>query len=357
MAFLDRLRRRMAPVEERETLTDDLALALLTRASAPATAANPQELALAAVGARLYADALAAGRWEPARPRGVLGPSQRARIARALILHGEALWRITVDGGAVRLQEVSTWTLSGGPDPRSWVYRCTLPAPSEQKSRTVDVSAAGVLHFMREPTRETPWRGVSPLTAAASTSRLTAELEKLLADEASGPRAQLIPVPRDGGAAELATIRSDIGSAAGGTLLLESTSHGMGEGVSAAPRRDWVPARLGADPPAALVEALRACSSALLGAVGVPAALLSETDGTAAREGWRRFLFGSVFPMARLIEEEAAAKLTLDGEAAPSLSFQSLHASDIAGRARAFQSLTGGGMEKDEAARVAGVGP
>ena len=37
------------------------------------------------------------------------------------------------------------------------------------------------------------------------------------------------------------------------------------------------------------------------------------------------------------------------------LSFDRLFASDLSGRARAFQSLTGGGMEAERAAELAGL--
>ena len=47
-------------------------------------------------------------------------------------------------------------------------------------------------------------------------------------------------------------------------------------------------------------------------------------------------------PLAALIAEEAGAKLEAPGA---SLSFDRLFAADLSGRARAFQSLVGGGME------------
>ena len=69
------------------------------------------------------------------------------------------------------------------------------------------------------------------------------------------------------------------------------------------------------------------------------------------REAWRLALFGVLAPLRRLVESELKAKL--DDEV--SLSWQELRASDLSGRARAFQSMVGGGMPVDQAVAVAGL--
>ena len=55
--------------------------------------------------------------------------------------------------------------------------------------------------------------------------------------------------------------------------------------------------------------------------------------------------------MGKMVESELRAKL--DDEV--SLSWQELRASDLSGRARAFQSMVGGGMPIAEAVSVAGL--
>ena len=55
--------------------------------------------------------------------------------------------------------------------------------------------------------------------------------------------------------------------------------------------------------------------------------------------------------MARLVAAELSEKL----EYAVSLDLSGLHASDVEGRARAFQSLVGSGMPIGEAASVTGL--
>ena len=56
-------------------------------------------------------------------------------------------------------------------------------------------------------------------------------------------------------------------------------------------------------------------------------------------------------PLAKIVSEELSNKF----EAAISLSFDGLFAADLAGRARAFQSLVNGGMAVEKAAALAGL--
>ena len=75
-------------------------------------------------------------------------------------------------------------------------------------------------------------------------------------------------------------------------------------------------------------------------------------DAAGQRESWRRFLHGSVAPVAALLASELAVKLDVPDLR---LSFDSLFSSDLSGRARAFQSLVNGGISTDKAAGLAGL--
>ena len=122
-------------------------------------------------------------------------------------------------------------------------------------------------------------------------------------------------------------------------------------GASNAPRGDWEVKRIGADPPAAEVELLSVASREVYAACGVPPGLLMDGEGIGQRESYRRFLHATVVPIARIVQTELTAKL--DGDVR--LSFDSLFAGDLSGRARAFQSLVGGGMAVERAAALAGL--
>ena len=77
-----------------------------------------------------------------------------------------------------------------------------------------------------------------------------------------------------------------------------------------------------------------------------------QGQGTAAREAFRRFLHATVTPLLAAMAAEAALKLDT-----PGLAFDAtgLHAADVSGRARAFQSMIGGGMDITKAAALSGL--
>ena len=91
---------------------------------------------------------------------------------------------------------------------------------------------------------------------------------------------------------------------------------------------------------------------AVLDACGVPRALVSAEDGTAQREAWRRFVMGSVEPVARMVAMELGHKLD-----SPDLrfTFESLWAHDLAGRAQAFKGMVAAGMDLERAVALSGL--
>ena len=62
-------------------------------------------------------------------------------------------------------------------------------------------------------------------------------------------------------------------------------------------------------------------------------------------------MHSTIAPLGRIVSEELSAKFETD----ISLSFESLFSADLSGRARAFQSLVGGGMPVEKAAALAGL--
>ena len=225
---------------------------------------------------------------------------------------------------------------------------------------TRNYSGAAVIHarYSVDPAR--PWAGISPLNWATLTSRLYANLEDALADEAGGVRGALLPIPAgpnadgddDGTDDPNARLRADIKAAKGGTLMVETTAGGWGEGASAAPSADWRSQRLGANPPMSLATLRTDAAQAVLAACGVSADLFVAGDAAGQRESWRRFLHGSIVPLGDLLADELAVKLDVPGL---TISFSRLFASDLSGRARAYQSLVGGGMDAGRAAALAGL--
>ena len=182
----------------------------------------------------------------------------------------------------------------------------------------------------------------------SATAALAAALESKLTEEVKGPQGAVIPVPHTG---SLAGLQSDITRLGGKVELVETTAGGYGD-VASAPKADWMPRRIGADPPESLIELRREVSAGILAAAGCPGSLLLRTDGTLAREEMRRFLHATIAPVARTIAGELGDKLDTPGLA---FDFAALFASDLSGRASAFQSLTKAGMPLQEAATLAGL--
>ena len=335
--------------EKRESsFTDALVQQILSTSTGASlalpTATGALETAAGLVG-RAFAGAEVQG---PAWAQSALTPACLAMIGRALIRSGQLVLAIDAAGGDLKLWPAADHNVTGGYDPTTWVYRINLSGPSYLTTRTV--SAEGVCHFqyMTDPAR--PWHGVGAIQAASLAGRLSAETMKALADEASGPRGHLLPIPgKDGEDATVTQLKTDLRSLNGQTALVESVSTLQPDRAMAG--GDWNPKRLGADPPSGLVELADRATREVLSACGVSPALFDSRAAAAAREAWRQFLFGTVSPLGRIVSRELSAKL----EAEVSLDWHELRASDLSGRARAFQSMVGGGMDPARAAALAGL--
>ncbi|MCY4572906.1 MAG: hypothetical protein OXF01_08895 [Gemmatimonadetes bacterium] len=300
--------------------------------------------------AGLWARALASARVTPENARtACVTPDVLALIGRELIRRGESLHEIRVGPRGLRLIPSGQWDVHGPDEPDDWIYQSTAYGAS--MSGTAWLPAAAVVHCVwgRESSR--PEVGIGPMQFAKLTGDLTGNLELRLGEESGGPVGHVLPVPADGGDGTVEKLRGDLAAAKGGTTLAETTAAGWGEGVSAAPRQDWKPSRFGADPPVALASLRTEAGLAVASACGIPPMLFTATGAAPLREAWRQFLHAGVTPIGRTIAAELTAKLGT----AVRLDFTELAASDIAGRARAFQSLTGGGMDMDRAAAAAGL--
>ena len=335
--------------ERRESsFTDTLVAQILSTATGASlalpTATGALETAAGMV-ARAFSGAEVKG---PAWAQRALTPACLSMIGRALIRQGELVLAIDGDAGGLTLWPAADHDVHGGYDPASWVYRLNLAGPSYLATRA-SVPAAGVVHLMysRDPAR--PWHGVGPIESAQLAGRLSAETVKALADEASGPRGNLLPIPnKDGEDETVGALKADIKGLRGAVALVESMSNDMGGGGRAP--ADWQAKRLGATPPDSLVELASMATREVLSACGISPALV-DPKAAAAREAWRQFLFGCISPLGRIVSRELSEKLEVEVE----LDWHELRASDLAGRARAFQSMVGGGMDVAKAASLAGL--
>ena len=331
------------------TLVSRLIAAQADGVTVKATKTAAVEAAAGALG-RAFASAVVEGaEWA----REAVTPRFLAQCGRDLVRVGESLHALRIDSmGRLRLVPCSTWYFEGKTDPAGWTCTATAYGPSGSSTWRLPWSSV-VFAAWGAPTAR-PYHGLPPTGWASETARVTAETERSLADEAGGPLAQLLAIPADGGDGgdddPLAGLKADIAKARGKTAFLETTAGGWGDGRDAAPRKDWIAARLGPNMPAAMVELARDAFTRTLAACGTPPDLFQPADGTAQREALRRWHMGTVEPLAGLLAAELSAKL----ETPVRLRFDR-YPLDLAGRAQAFQKLVAGGVSVTEALATSGL--
>ena len=279
-----------------------------------------------------------------------LTPPVLALIARNLIRRGEDHHRIYVRGGKLVLSPIGfAYARGNDPDPLRWTYSITLYGPSD--SRHEWVPATSVLHCRYAVDSARPWLGVAPWAWAGTSSKAIAALEKMVSDEASSPFGNLLGVPDN--PEGLTDFRNDLKVAKGRTLIMEYSGNwedNAGAGGRNSSKLEHL--RYGMD--RSQVDPLRtAIGRDILSACGCPGSLfVPNSDGTAQRESYRRFLHSSLKPLARIIESELRVKLD-----APNLELDlsDLRAGDTATVSRAFGSFVKAGMHPEDAAREVGV--
>ena len=329
-------------------LTDALVEVLQSRADGEGSA-NALSLGALEICAGLWGRAFASAKVEPdnAATRS-LTPDRLEMIGRELVRHGQVVFLIDVVGGEVELQPVSHWQVSGDADPRTWRYEVTREGPSRSIT-TRDVRVDRILHLKYAVDPARPWAGMSPLTHARETGKLAGNLEGRLSEEEMMAVGQIITTP-DG--KKKAGLQVDLRTLKGKLALVDSVSGGWGDGSQGAPRKDMAASRLGPMPPASQIDLRDSVSRTVLACCGVPLSTVEKVDGSASREGFRQFLHATILPVSLTVAGECADKLNTPELA---FSFDRLKASDVVGRARAFQSMVGGGMEVEKAAALSGL--
>lgn len=280
-----------------------------------------------------------------------VSPAFLLLVARSMVKRGELVCKIETGGaGGLRLYVANCHTIKGDMDQSSWVYDLDIPGPTHTTTYK-DVSAASVLHFRYAVDPVRSWVGLSPVAVASAAGQLSANVAGSLRDEAGSPRGFLLSVPAsDGASGTLDGLRNQIAQLNGRVATVEA-QYSLAANTGLRTNRDWSTVRLGGDPPQPFVSLLSTATKEVLTACGVPQALVTVSDGGGQREAWRQFLFGTIAPLGMLIKQELQDKI--DG--AIDLSFNELRASDLAGRARAFQSLVKGGLDIERAAGLSGM--
>ena len=282
--------------------------------------------------------------------RGILAealtPDCLELVGRSLIRRGELVMLIDTTGGRLTLLPAEQHDVTGGPFPHSWEYQLSIAGPSTTMTYH-HVSAQQVLHFRYAADAARPWRGNGPIEIATLAGTLSAETVRSLSEEVSGPVGRLLGVPKDGGDDSVKSLKTDIATAKGRVALLETGDWADAGGGKVELKSQ----RFGPEPPDGMVSLLEAASREIFAACGFSPSLFAVGPAAALREAWRLALFGVLAPLATKVSAEFTAKLG----GSMMLSFEELKASDLSGRARAFQSMVGGGMDAGKAASLSGL--
>ena len=258
-----------------------------------------------------------------------------AQMGRCLVEFGETIWfRI-----GNRLTRGDNYEIN----PSYTEYTFNLP------SGAVRMPADRVIH-VRWNMNINNMRGVGPLQQARNLRTMVQKLEGSISDEMGAAIGYLLPIPSDGNADTVEKLKKDLATLKGNIAMIETARAGWGQGAQTGTRRDFELVRMGPNLPDSSVNLYNSAWNHVLSICGYPATLAGNEDGTAQREAWRRYLHGTVAPLAALVVEAssvAGVQVAID--------FDKLFASDIMGRARAFQSMVGGGMDVSKAAALSGL--
>ena len=265
-------------------------------------------------------------------------------MARSLALRGEAVFLLDGD----RAVPCADWDLSTV-DGRPRAYRLSVSEAGGGRSFTA--LAPEVLHVRLAADPVAPWAGVAPLRRARLSAELLHHLETALSEVwALAPvGSQVVPFPEAAGL-DLDNLARDFRGRRGRVMLRESVNVAAAGGP--APASDWRPQSTTPELERAMpVQTLEAARASVLAVFGVLPALFDRAaQGPLVREAQRHLAQWTLEPMAKLIAEEAAAKL---GNPVAINVVRPLQAWDAGGKARAL----GGIVEAMAKAREAGIAP
>ena len=285
-------------------------------------------------------------------------PLVLSQMGRAVVEEGQWLGALSVTRESIGLRPISDHQIVGdSTSPNDWRVRAQFDTPNG-RSRVELLSYEGVVHVSYATRPSAPWVGIPPWMCSPATSKLLAGLEKRQSEEASGTVAHLLPVPsgldvaKEGERSPLGQLKADIKAAKGGTAMVETTASGFEQGTISAPRSDWTPRRIGAKPPAELIE-LRAAELSVLRSIGVPDPLYMAGSGsTAAQQAFRQFIATAFRPFVRWVEAELRDKLEMPNL---TLSIRQLQSSDVVHQSRVVATLVKAGVELEQAMELGGL--
>ena len=340
-------RKQQVQETEKRNYTSQIIQSL--EASVKKDGSNPGGLSSIQACAGLWARAMSVANVEPANAlTKLLTPKTLYDIGRSMLLNGEIIYLIRNTNNGINIHACSEVDIQGQLD---WTYRCVVSGPTSDL--VVNVGSDSVIHPRINATAKTPHQGGSPALVPFTSTDLASAIEFGLKEEAEANHGYVLPAPTEGlNDEDLGLLKDDLRELKGRTALVPTMQKGWSDGQNVPGASNWNPRRIGINPEEGLVTLQENINISILGACGVPPELLSgRASDTGRREAWRQFLHGTIQPTADIVAYEFSEKL----ETNITFNFNKLFASDIQGRARAFNSLTSGGLSLADAGIATGI--
>ena len=272
-----------------------------------------------------------------------------SEIARRLMLNGNAVFDLDVDGQVPALTPVAGFAVVGGQtDPNGWVYDLDIPTPSGMFQRRE--LGAGLIHVRLNAPNNAPWRGVSPVADAGLTSAALANVERRLGQEANARTLLLLLYPDGTTDSTRNGIATDWSNSAGNLAMAGRGGAGYNAGRAAAAPTEWDLKRIGPTIPESSIMLADSTAGRVAAALGVSPQFWAGA-GTDMREAGRQLHYATLEPLARLVSAELTAKLG----GAVDLELTGDGLVDLQVRARALATLTGAGMSLADAQLTVGL--
>jgi hypothetical protein len=269
-----------------------------------------------------------------------------ALLGRSLALRGEFVGVIN-GNGIIPATDWDVATRNGRPV----AYRLGIPEAGGGRSETL--LAAEVIHVRIGSDPVAPWTGTAPLRRSSLSASLLQELEAAMRDTFRDAPigSQVVPLP-DSSPADMEGMRAAMRGRRGGTLVIEgaSAAAAAGQYVQQGNRREDLTPDLAKLQGVGHLEAARGAVAMAFGVL--PAAFNPAATGPVIREAQRHLAQWTLEPVAKLVAEEASAKI---GGAIEIDVVRPLQAYDAGGKARAFSALVGAMAQAKEAGIDAGA--
>ena len=185
-------------------------------------------------------------------------PSWLSLAGRELARSGSFRCDIEVRGGRVALVPASSaYAVQGTSDPATWIWILTLFGPGDTRTRYRSNDA--ILNVTIGSSRSATLGRARTVASRVTFWKVIERNRKQLAGESQSKSGYVLPVPDvgdrgqgegdDGESDPLTTLRLDLASAEGRTMLAPSMASGFGggPGIAPAPASEYVPRRFGAN--------------------------------------------------------------------------------------------------------------